>query len=424
MMPRELPGLYWDEDRQRYFPVSSKPKIVEKPRPTVSLPAKGVPRASRKNGFDSPGSRGLRSSRYFAQKDGILHRILCSQIASTSKSTRYTLPTLHGGSLTAFQTTTYNGCMWSFAGDSSGWFYSSLIDSERESLGFHTSHGWRADFNLSSEISSICISGSLCIVTSFGPESKILHFPLDSESQAIHVIRINPHAAHDVWTSDLRGSRLVLGANKQALVFRNGGQSRFEGLKTQSDVFAVTQDENAVYTGSRGGSILRFDMRLAGTKGQEILGDTFTSKTNSVTNLKLLRDWQLLVANIDGSIATFDMRYLQARTPILTCFGHVNSYTTKTPLVIDTSEDFVFAAGQDRQVKVWSLRAGGSPLHYDRSPFPIFPPSPRNSNPFGIPFEHPINALQVSEDKDGVSLWVTSHMNLHKYDLGQRGVAL
>ncbi|KAH7927769.1 hypothetical protein BV22DRAFT_1031392 [Leucogyrophana mollusca] len=345
---------------------------------------------------------GLRASRHSAQKDKTLHQLLCSQMASTSK------------------TAAYNGRLWSFSGDSDGWFYSSLIDDENESLGYHTSHGWRGDFNLSSEISSICTSGSRCIATSFGPDSQILYLPLDSESQAIRIIRIHPRVAHDIWTSDLQGSRLVLGASQQAVILNDTDQTGFQILKTNSDVLAVTQSENVVYTGSRDGNVLRFDTRLATSKGQSLLGDLFSSKTNSVTNLKVFRDWQLLVTNIDGNMATFDLRFPQGKTPLLTCSGHVNSYITKTPLAIDPSEDFVFAAGQDRRLRVWSLRTGGDPLYPDRSPPFASSSGAGERNLFDNIFDSPINALQVSEARDGICLWVTSHTDLYQYHLGQR----
>jgi hypothetical protein len=35
-MPKDLPGLYWDEERNRYFPISSRPKQPPPPPATIT----------------------------------------------------------------------------------------------------------------------------------------------------------------------------------------------------------------------------------------------------------------------------------------------------------------------------------------------------------------------------------------------------
>jgi hypothetical protein len=35
-MPKDLPGLYWDEERSRYFPLSSRPKRAPPPAETIT----------------------------------------------------------------------------------------------------------------------------------------------------------------------------------------------------------------------------------------------------------------------------------------------------------------------------------------------------------------------------------------------------
>lgn len=48
----------------------------------------------------------------------------------------------------------YNNNVHSFAGDTGGWFYSSVIGRDEPVTGYHTSHGWRPEFSLSSEAST------------------------------------------------------------------------------------------------------------------------------------------------------------------------------------------------------------------------------------------------------------------------------
>lgn len=335
-----------------------------------------------------------------------MHQMSCFQVAQTSHIASSSILSLTRCAITAFQAVSYNNNIHSFAGDTGGWFYSSVVGRGDPITGYHTSHGWRPEFSLSSEISSICISGSRCIATSFGPESKILHLDLDSED--IRVTRVNNRSVRDIWTADFQGSRLVLGTNDQAVVIDDAAdRATVCFMKTGSDVFAVTQDNNIIYTGSRAGIVQRFDSRITSTKGDRIFNDPRTTQNNSVTNLKIFYDWQLLTSNIDGSLAMFDLRFPSNRTPIMSFTGNINTYITKTPIAVDPHEQFLFAAGQDRRIRLWSLRTGGPPL---LSPASVFQK----------PFEDPVRALQVVEEQEGVlGLWATSGAALHKYNLGQ-----
>jgi WD repeat-containing protein 21A len=229
---------------------------------------------------------------------------------------------------------------------------------------------------------------------------------LDSED--IRVTRVNNRSVRDVWTADLQGTRLVLGTNNQAVVVDDAAdRATVCFMKTGSDVFTIAQDNNIIYTGSRAGIVQRFDSRITSTKGDRILSDPSTTQNNSVTNLKIFYDWQLLTSNIDGSLAMFDLRFPNNRTPIMSFTGNINTYTTKTPIAVDPHEQFLFAAGQDRRIRLWSLRTGGPPLV---SPAGVFQ----------RPFEDPIRALQVVEEQEGVlGLWATSGAILYKYNLGQ-----
>lgn len=89
-------------------------------------------------------------------------------------------------------------------------------------------------------------------------------------------------------------------------------------------------------------------------------------------------------------------------------FGSLYSYTLPQPIAVDPHEEFLLAAGQDRCVRLWSLRAGGPPLV---SPTSVF----WNS------FNDPVRALQVVEEGEGgMTLWAASGTALYKYKLGQR----
>jgi len=232
---------------------------------------------------------------------------------------------------------------------------------------------------------------------------------------------------HDIWTSHLRGRSLAIGAGKRAIFLKDiDTTASLNVLDTQSDVFAVEQQENLVYTGARNGSIARFDMRLDDLRGQKLLDDVFMKQANSVTNLNIVRDWQLVVANINGGLGIYDLRFARGSTPLLTFAGHVNSYTTKLALTVDPSEDFLFAAGQDRRIRAWSLQSGQA-LDPPTSQCSLPPSSststhdPTTTNPFCTEFTEPVVAMQVTNEREGMCLWAASDHDLFKYHLGQQG---
>ncbi|KAG6334690.1 hypothetical protein ID866_4389 [Astraeus odoratus] len=97
--------------------------------------------------------------------------------------------------------------------------------------------------------------------------------------------------------------------------------------------------------------------------------------------------------------------------------GNVNSYTIKAPIAVDPLEEFLFAAGQDNRIRLWSLRSGGQPLTPDPS---LSTTEPRNRYLFQYRFESSVRTMQISEDGAGINLWATCGSELFKYSLGQR----
>ncbi|KAF5369337.1 hypothetical protein D9758_002612 [Tetrapyrgos nigripes] len=146
------------------------------------------------------------------------------------------------------------------------------------------------------------------------------------------------NGVHDVWTGHLYGNALTLGAQKQAIYIPDiEGQANSEPriLHTGSDVFSISQPQvpesgsgsgsdsdsgsgspHLIYTGLRNGSIARFDLRMStGDKGRgggggkkKLFEARFTGpaeghshkQRSPVVHLKVMKDWQILVGNING----------------------------------------------------------------------------------------------------------------------------
>ncbi|EIW80886.1 hypothetical protein CONPUDRAFT_82017 [Coniophora puteana RWD-64-598 SS2] len=435
-MPRELPGLWWDEQRNRYFPLSAKPALVSSasaantqtpgiaavagsaatPRHTTNRI--DLSRRDRRLRADSSfwGIESLKRARDASQRERIRRQIQASQICQTSRVTRTVLPLPDNVPLASFETTKRGSRTWSFAGDSLGWFYSSNA-SDEDDVSTAFSNDWKAEFNLMSEVSSICTDQDLCIATAFGRESKILLFPLRETFVGITVLKISARYVHDIRASSLRGENLVLGASGQALLVSNVGTSHtYTSLQTGSDVFSLLQDENVVYTGARNGNILRFDTRIEGSKPDDLFRKTGRhGGLTSITSLNRVREWQLLVGQIDGRLGTFDLRFVRSNHPLLTYTGNVNSYAITAPVTVDPHEDFLFAAGQDRRVRIWSVSTGGKPLNDG------MPPSMDSLRLFQRVYRHPICALKAvaGDGGTGTSLYVASGSDLCEYNLGE-----
>ncbi|KAG5646518.1 hypothetical protein DXG03_003285 [Asterophora parasitica] len=412
-MPMQLPGLYWDAERNRYFPLSSKPKVPaaisqsgpkkhesseaatagDRPTATRSLKRK---RISTWNATELSRTTCYAHGRYRAA-----HDILCSQYAETSRATVLKVPVF--GRIKSFCSTTLDGQRRRFLGDSRGWLYGPTpapTSSTDPDL-------WGADLNLQpeSEISTISVSGARCVATCFGPKAKISVQDLNAAGSTCLLSFKN---VHDIWSAHLEDISLVLGlgagANKKAVYLPDIDVSTsIRILETGSDVFSVWQHENMIYTGCRNGSILRFDKRV-GKHGQKLFTDRFSShQRSSVLHLQTLKASQLLTSHMNGDLLTFDLRFTRQTTPIVQYAGHTNTYTQRLGIALDPDEEFLFAAGEDNRIRGWPIDGPG-----------------RGCSPFMKVFAGVVETMQVTEEPEGACLWAACDQLLYQFHLGQR----
>ncbi|KAF9468630.1 hypothetical protein BDZ94DRAFT_1183468 [Collybia nuda] len=432
-MPAELPGFYWDEARNRYFPLSSKPEALTLAKPPFSLPlvkfwAQGNDRPTRhlrcKRRNDLWNITEIsRTSGYPRRNYQTSHEILSSHYARTSFAVQVHIPTF--GRIKVFCSAILNGRVRSFIGDSRGWLYSSSFP---QTVTPSDASMWGVDINLhpESEISSICVSGSRCVATCFGPSAKISIQDLNTTGR---MSLLSLGGVHDIWTAHLQDDDLVLGANKKAILMSGIDNSHsFQYLDTYSDVFAVFQKDHLIYTGTRNGSIIRFDKRMGKTQGQNIFGDRFASRQRtSVLHLQTTEDSQLLVSHLNGNLQAFDLRYPRQSRPITKYPGHVNTHTQRLGIALDPNQEFLFAAGEDRRIRGWSVKTGAPLL----PPVPVEPISGQKSgaqsghpgdhnNPFLATFTRPVETMQVVEERGVAHLWAACDETLYQFRLGQQ----
>jgi len=446
-MPKELPGFYFDPEKNRYFPSSLEPDKKASSGSTklhkhTPGPLSWPPDSLSQTPYHSPSVwHAIQRSRLANHQRGRMaatHQVMTAQLAATRAYRAIPLPVSKGQTLTAFavrirleismiaemkcwQAGTYDSKVWSVAGDSYGVIHAFDPSPIGEFLSV-PEHTFQHS-SLDSQISSISSSGSRWVATSFS--SSILIHDLAST----RTVRLSPppYLACDIWTSNLRDRSLVLGVRQRALLvpdLESLGDIRH--LETHSDVFALHQEENLVYTGSRNGAIRRFDTRTR-APGPTLLSDVFTRSSNSITYVNVIKDWQLLVSTIRGTIEIFDVRYLQRTQPLLALLGNVNSYQPNLPHAITPSQSHFFAAGLDHRIRGWSL-VTGEPLSC-----PTTSPSPTMEipgyqvhatdapiSPFTVMFEEQITSLEIAEVRHELGLFATSGSGLHKFILGRQ----
>ncbi|PPQ70617.1 hypothetical protein CVT25_011983 [Psilocybe cyanescens] len=431
-MPAEFPGLYWDETRNRYFPLSSRPKP---PPPAASTIASNLRKdtaklevtsrsqletAKRRKHQNVPWYTNVRmlSGNSYTRALRDAHEILCFQYASTSRVTLERLPTL--GPIQAFCSTRVGDTTWHLAGDDQGWLYTRQAPGGAGSV--NDMHRWIADpiMRSSDPISSISASGSHCIVSCMGPGKVSVQNMIDPE--LLFLLKFN--SVHDIRTSHLQGPSLVLGASKKAAYLSDIDISRVpEHLVTNSDVFSIARQTSLVYTGSRSGTVHRFDMRTPKHKNQTLFDNRFgISPRSSVVHLDIIRDRELLMSHLNGDLLTYDLRFASESahiSPTRIFEGHINSYTHNLGITIDHERDLLYAAGQDRRIRAWSLRTG-APL----IPQPSERCTTKHANPLATTFSDSIYSLRIANElsKEGVSLWAASGRELYEFHLGQRGL--
>ncbi|KAF5336090.1 hypothetical protein D9611_006213 [Ephemerocybe angulata] len=337
-MPRDLPGFYWDAERNRYFPLSARPlgapiqtqptddgnpskkrKAGNSKPPTVqrmevdgddaldpsSSSKTTIAHAKRKSHPWSSTQSALTQPIWdWSKRERIAREIQAFYTGATSRLTYNHAPTF--GKITTFCTYGSDSSdpndsgRWHLLGDQRGWLFrckASYRDHDTEEPSRLDSDfdvetnwlPWSAELNLqpSGFVSSISMWGSRWIATGAGASARFASSDIKSLDR---MFIVTLPGARDLWASHLRNRSAVFGASFRAIYIPDIDQSRSpEQLNTHSDVFTVVQDEHLIYTGARNGSIHRFDKRVGFKHGDLLLDGRFRkNQRSSVLNLTLL----------------------------------------------------------------------------------------------------------------------------------------
>ncbi|KAI0667765.1 hypothetical protein C8Q78DRAFT_1071810 [Trametes maxima] len=441
-MPRELPGMYWDGEKKRYFPLSSRPagappnrqkmipSNVSRPQDAVSRKRKVFYRDS-----ESPsenysrnvlvsGNGGywrtyttLRESQLHGRRRQCLQKMQAEILSSgaiesdlSDLSGRFPLDVGETVSALCTKGDTGSGNIW--IGGGTGWLYT--MDTREPD------HRWR-EFLLGTQITSISRSGPITLVTSFGSPARAL--VTRSQTLGLWLLReFPPNLCDDVRCGRVIDRRVIVGGRGGALCFLDVERDQFVRVRRESDVFSLCfQNQDLLFLGMRNGVIERWDMRLPDTSPDMVVNmskeEAQRSGVAPVQHLHAIHGHALLIETMRGDLEVHDLRYLNNATPLLRFDGHVSSYKQQLGLTIEPGENFVFAGGEDARLRAWSLRTGQA-LHSEVANLQTAP----GANPFHANYSHPIRTMEIVPNDEKTFLWMGSHTHLHRIELGPNGI--
>ncbi|KZW03232.1 hypothetical protein EXIGLDRAFT_828599 [Exidia glandulosa HHB12029] len=357
MPPKELPGLYWDDQRRRYFPLASRPRppvhaTVQPVTPTlddsVTEPTHRIQARVQLSRRPSSASAAHALKAAWWARDALDLDTATLPLQSHSQVTAFgVIPDEEDAAGVAFA-----------VGTSDGGIYNSKAK-----------HGarrrWDATYYMQSRVSAVCAAGSTWISTSFGSPAEIYFSAAPVESALRTVcLSLSSRFIQDVRAATFDGRSVVLGGrNNIALVDAEAGVRTI--FPVGSDVLSLcpSTSTSEVVCGARNGTVKLFDTRLPANQfAPDVLYGRLANLKTSASQVRRAREWMLVVGSVSGHVEAFDLRFLRRDTagsePIMVLRGHVNSYALDLPMQTDAAENFLLTAGQDRQLRMWSLQTG------------------------------------------------------------------
>jgi len=184
-----------------------------------------------------------------------------------------------------------------------------------------------------------------------------------SGAEATTAFVVNPgREVQDIRALEFDQGVCCLGSRKGVVYMSSIEQPKPVLLSVGSDVFSLHLNKHLLYTGARNGSVSRLDLRVAqGDRIMDILHGRHNKLSSSIIQLRLLQEWQLLVAGTNHQLDLFDTRFLKSgRDPIMTFSGYNNTYLEHLPVIYDSATDTIVAATQDCRLRAWSARTGAA----------------------------------------------------------------
>ncbi|XP_063295847.1 DDB1- and CUL4-associated factor 4 [Pelobates fuscus] len=140
---------------------------------------------------------------------------------------------------------------------------------------------------------------------------------------------------------------------RQQILLVNIVKNFRQAFKTESDVLAqqFATQSGLLYNGGRSGEVFAVDLRLPSNPFSWKKAISFHHRC-SISSLRLLQDENyLMVSDMSGKIKLWDIRNVR---PVKHYEGHNNSYAL-LPLHVKEDEGLLLAVGQDCYTRIWNL---------------------------------------------------------------------
>ncbi|XP_011096865.1 DDB1- and CUL4-associated factor 4 [Sesamum indicum] len=209
------------------------------------------------------------------------------------------------------------------------------------------------------------------LITTLGSDSApgsvyLLDFtkPLDFDA-SVPIARDRFHEVaafkQTLWTADCdpEGKHAAIGTNRGVVLLNMETRVSSWVLHSKSDVLSVQLDQSgtSIICGLRNGAIMTIDTRQRQIKrgGHSSSAVSMPSSICCLASLKLW-DQYFVASSMDGSIKLYDHRLTQ-RGPVQSYEGNVNSHT-RIEIGIDPSEKVVMSGGEDFYIRLWNIKSG------------------------------------------------------------------
>uniref|UniRef100_A0A0D9WUN5 Uncharacterized protein n=1 Tax=Leersia perrieri TaxID=77586 RepID=A0A0D9WUN5_9ORYZ len=415
--PKELPGFYYDPDKNRYFPIRGRipGSVIRRPTPTPTRPQQAAARCmKRARQYELLHAREMygggaiffsnrRRSTFIRQcQYAQASQPMVWKYKGTTLVADKALEQLHATVQTA------NGMKESKVEDEMEFLpepaWTPLVK-QKTSVNSAPASIRSSETALSNFSSSVTRIKKLqhCATNANSSRSgesggsiyiMDLSDTIDLAMGSLNAYRGNiiPVASFNctIWAADCNsdGTLAVLGTNRGAAFFDLERRAVSWTYHCKSDMLSqrFLQSGNVVLCGLRNGTIFPLDVRQRqhnrsteltspGTARRTVpllprghnywsnqADDTKSSRaicmSSAVCSLAVLSsdEHYFLGSSMDGSIKLFDLRLIQ-KGPIQSYAGHVNTHT-HLPVVVDPSETLLMSGGEDCTVRIWSIKTG------------------------------------------------------------------
>lgn len=331
-----LAGMYFDPDRNRYFPLAmrnlqlplcppatKRKRAVAPPPPskrTLRLPRRSLPSSS-----SSPSlSRGAH------------------KLASATMQGAMEVAKCPGEGITSLKSYAGGLCVTTDHGEVI------LVDRSGE-------RDWQA----------LCSQPLLGV--HFNPARSTVLAVANGNDPHAHSLRHTAYGALEAGTLDFPQRDLFamssfddvtsLGSVRSVNVLTLGQTLGYARRRLPSDPLALHQaSRDVLFAGLRSSAIVLEDLRVA----RQTSSLATLPRGKAVTAVKRLSDsavpFGILAAGLDHQLVLFDARF--SRSPLRTFKGHVNVYHTNLAVTTSPDDTVVLAGGSDRRLRAWNTVTG------------------------------------------------------------------